>query len=381
MATATFLERWSRSVPMPTRLVVASSMSIYGEGEYACAEHGRVAPRPPPGRQLLARQLGDCICPTCGRELHAVGTSESQAADPDLHLRDHEARPRGALPRRRRAYGIPDSRAAVLQCLRARAGALEPVHRRRGDLRVAAAERASADRVRGRAPVARLHPRRRHRARDRARAGVRRCGGARRQSRHRQRRRPSRRSPRRSRTGLGLEIEPELHGSSTAPATSATASRIRRCARELLGFEAKSARGWDGATCSAGSTDQEAVDRVDAATGELAAPRPDALTRARDARARDHRRLDERGSLARAVPATVFEHAGDVELDVVVVDNESTDGTRELVENEVPAARVVDVARTTGSPTRTTAASIDDERATSCSSTPTRRSSTERSAT
>jgi GT2 family glycosyltransferase len=38
---------------------------------------------------------------------------------------------------------------------------------------------------------------------------------------------------------------------------------------------------------------------------------------------------------------TVFEHAGDARLDVVVVDNESTDGTRELVERAFPAARVV----------------------------------------
>jgi N-acetylglucosaminyl-diphospho-decaprenol L-rhamnosyltransferase len=38
---------------------------------------------------------------------------------------------------------------------------------------------------------------------------------------------------------------------------------------------------------------------------------------------------------------TVFERAGDAELDVVVVDNSSTDGTRELVESRFPAARVV----------------------------------------
>jgi N-acetylglucosaminyl-diphospho-decaprenol L-rhamnosyltransferase len=39
---------------------------------------------------------------------------------------------------------------------------------------------------------------------------------------------------------------------------------------------------------------------------------------------------------------TVFEHAGDAKLDVVVVDNESTDGTRALVETGFPQARVVD---------------------------------------
>jgi GT2 family glycosyltransferase len=39
--------------------------------------------------------------------------------------------------------------------------------------------------------------------------------------------------------------------------------------------------------------------------------------------------------------STVFERAGDISLDVVVADNESTDGTRELVEQEFPSARVV----------------------------------------
>lgn len=39
--------------------------------------------------------------------------------------------------------------------------------------------------------------------------------------------------------------------------------------------------------------------------------------------------------------STLHERAGDIELDVVVVDNESTDGTRELVEREFPTARVV----------------------------------------
>jgi N-acetylglucosaminyl-diphospho-decaprenol L-rhamnosyltransferase len=39
---------------------------------------------------------------------------------------------------------------------------------------------------------------------------------------------------------------------------------------------------------------------------------------------------------------TLFERAGNATLDVVVVDNESTDGTRELVETRFPRARVVD---------------------------------------
>lgn len=39
---------------------------------------------------------------------------------------------------------------------------------------------------------------------------------------------------------------------------------------------------------------------------------------------------------------TVFDSLGGASVDVVVVDNESTDGTRELVESSFPAARVVD---------------------------------------
>jgi GT2 family glycosyltransferase len=38
---------------------------------------------------------------------------------------------------------------------------------------------------------------------------------------------------------------------------------------------------------------------------------------------------------------TIFAHAGDARLDVVVVDNESTDGTRQLVESDFPQARAV----------------------------------------
>ena len=39
--------------------------------------------------------------------------------------------------------------------------------------------------------------------------------------------------------------------------------------------------------------------------------------------------------------STVLDHAGSIKLDVVVVDNESTDGTRELVEQQFPSVRLV----------------------------------------
>jgi GT2 family glycosyltransferase len=39
--------------------------------------------------------------------------------------------------------------------------------------------------------------------------------------------------------------------------------------------------------------------------------------------------------------STVYEHAGGLEIDVIVADNESTDGTAELIRDEFPGARVV----------------------------------------
>jgi dTDP-L-rhamnose 4-epimerase len=106
MQTAIFLERLVAQRPLPARLVVASSMSIYGEGEYECAEHGRMAPPPRPEEQLLARQW-ELVCPHCDGELRPVGTRETKPLIPTsiyaITKRDHEelCLVTGA------AYGIP----------------------------------------------------------------------------------------------------------------------------------------------------------------------------------------------------------------------------------------------------------------------------------
>jgi dTDP-L-rhamnose 4-epimerase len=106
MQTATFLERLVAQRPLPTRLVVASSMSIYGEGEYECPEHGRMAPLPRPEEQLLARQW-ELVCPYCKSGLKPVGTRETKSLIPTsiyaITKRDHEelCLVTGA------AYGIP----------------------------------------------------------------------------------------------------------------------------------------------------------------------------------------------------------------------------------------------------------------------------------
>ena len=93
MDTAVFLERLVQQAERPQRLVVASSMSIYGEGEYVCPNHGHVAPAPRTDDQLASRRW-ECLCPQCGEELRPVGTAETKPLIPTsiyaITKRDHE---------------------------------------------------------------------------------------------------------------------------------------------------------------------------------------------------------------------------------------------------------------------------------------------------
>ncbi len=59
------------------KLIVASSMSIYGEGRYACSACGEVAP-PVRSQQQLLRKEWDTLCPHCERKLTPVATGESK---------------------------------------------------------------------------------------------------------------------------------------------------------------------------------------------------------------------------------------------------------------------------------------------------------------
>jgi dTDP-L-rhamnose 4-epimerase len=106
MATAAFLEALIARDRRPRRLVVASSMSIYGEGEYECPSHGAVAPPPRPESQLEERRW-ECLCPICAAELSPMPTRETKQLIPTsvyaITKRDHEelCLVTGA------AYGIP----------------------------------------------------------------------------------------------------------------------------------------------------------------------------------------------------------------------------------------------------------------------------------
>jgi dTDP-L-rhamnose 4-epimerase len=71
------LEAMVADVQRYRKLVVASSMSIYGEGAYRCTEHGEVRVSPRPEAQL-ADAAWDPLCPECGQGLESVPTAESK---------------------------------------------------------------------------------------------------------------------------------------------------------------------------------------------------------------------------------------------------------------------------------------------------------------
>ena len=63
------------------RLVLASSMVVYGEGRYECPEHG-VVPAAPRRRADLDAGRFEPPCPVCGRQLTWGEVSEETPADP-----------------------------------------------------------------------------------------------------------------------------------------------------------------------------------------------------------------------------------------------------------------------------------------------------------
>ncbi len=63
------------------RLVLGSSMVVYGEGAYECPEHGAVAAAPRLERELSAGRF-DPPCPFCGGALDSVAVTEAAPLDP-----------------------------------------------------------------------------------------------------------------------------------------------------------------------------------------------------------------------------------------------------------------------------------------------------------
>ncbi len=88
------------------KLLVASSMSIYGEGSYACPRHGLQAPRLRPESQL-ARRDWELHCPDCGAAMEPRLTDEDKPLQPTsvyaVTKRDHEEMALVVAA----AYGLP----------------------------------------------------------------------------------------------------------------------------------------------------------------------------------------------------------------------------------------------------------------------------------
>jgi dTDP-L-rhamnose 4-epimerase len=61
--------------------VLGSSMVVYGEGRYRCAEHGVVRPGPRRAVDLDAGRF-EPLCPSCGRELSPERVPEDAPVDP-----------------------------------------------------------------------------------------------------------------------------------------------------------------------------------------------------------------------------------------------------------------------------------------------------------
>lgn len=75
LGTANLLQAILDTRSQPEKIVVASSMSIYGEGKYLCGQCGEVAPSSRPSSQLQAKQW-ETICPHCERVVDPVATDE-----------------------------------------------------------------------------------------------------------------------------------------------------------------------------------------------------------------------------------------------------------------------------------------------------------------
>jgi dTDP-L-rhamnose 4-epimerase len=81
LGAATLLESLIKRRGRVRKLIVASSMSIYGEGAYSCSRCGPAAPPPRPAAQLNDR-IWEVLCPQCGEPLEPAPTPETKTLNP-----------------------------------------------------------------------------------------------------------------------------------------------------------------------------------------------------------------------------------------------------------------------------------------------------------
>ncbi len=82
IGTATLLELMQTEHTGVERIVVASSVAVYGEGAYHCAKCGRQNGSTRPVRQLEAKQW-ELLCPKCGQVMKPMATDEEKLISPE----------------------------------------------------------------------------------------------------------------------------------------------------------------------------------------------------------------------------------------------------------------------------------------------------------
>jgi len=90
---ATLLDILANEPHRVRKVIVASSMSTYGEGKYECQACGVMYPQLRPDEQLRQRRW-EMLCPQCGGEMRPLPTDESKPLSPTsiyaVTKRDHE---------------------------------------------------------------------------------------------------------------------------------------------------------------------------------------------------------------------------------------------------------------------------------------------------
>ena len=106
LGTAVLLENLIEHKRHIRKLVVASSMSIYGEGEYTCTNCGEVCPQLRPAAQLIERRW-EMECPGCGAQVSPSATREDKPLFPaSVYAITKQDQEQFCLVTGR-AYGIP----------------------------------------------------------------------------------------------------------------------------------------------------------------------------------------------------------------------------------------------------------------------------------
>jgi dTDP-L-rhamnose 4-epimerase len=106
VGTATLLDILANSPHHVRKILVASSMSIYGEGSYQCPEHGTIYPRLRPSEQL-AKHEWEMRCPLCGAAASPSLTAEDKPLNPTSTYATSKRDQEELVLQFGLAYGIP----------------------------------------------------------------------------------------------------------------------------------------------------------------------------------------------------------------------------------------------------------------------------------